>query len=398
MATRRSSWRPWSDHPIIASVTALAAVAAVIIAIVSLGKTQATSVEIVGRIIDDTTQIPISGAKVSFDMKNTPPIVYSDTEGVFRFIILLDEDSVAGKIIVQKEGFANYDRLIDIQETTRTIEDIRIKPISSTPPALESGAIATATNLPQQVISDSVIDVHSTSSCTNGGAYAPIYDDSFNGEIFNNQPFDESMLDEADKVCWSRVINIDIVGKSDDGWVKLAPYLVLDVIANNERNVTGIDNSFDLHGGIADYPDEFFAYLDEKAMGIMAAPLYPGFSASADSEKTKQSDELNRVGYFSLAKSELEVFSLSVHAFYNREITFKVGVVYSYKGKQNIHWIPEEFTVEGTTTTLKRWDGLFMTFEGEIEVDMNESNELLTNFIKRSKNISHEYPAFPLTN
>lgn len=102
--------------------------------------------EYVGRVIDIESQQPIAGAKITLDLQGVPPIVYTDSEGVYRFSVKLITD-ISGRVIVNAEGYQTYSRNIVISYDVMTIEDIRLMPIPE-PPATE---LAVAVDLPTDV-------------------------------------------------------------------------------------------------------------------------------------------------------------------------------------------------------------------------------------------------------
>jgi len=81
--------------------------------------------EYVGRIIDVNTQQVIAGAKITLDLAGVPPIVYTDSEGVYRFGVVIKSD-VSGQIRVDAQGYQVYTRNITISPDIKIIEDIRL--------------------------------------------------------------------------------------------------------------------------------------------------------------------------------------------------------------------------------------------------------------------------------
>ncbi len=58
-----------------------------------------------GRIIDRKTQAPIDGAKVILEVRGAPSVVYSDTEGIFRFTVNFDDDNIrSGQVWVEADS------------------------------------------------------------------------------------------------------------------------------------------------------------------------------------------------------------------------------------------------------------------------------------------------------
>lgn len=81
--------------------------------------------EYIGRVIDIITQQPIAGAKVTLDVQGVPPIVYTDSEGVYQFKLLINS-AISGKIRVDAQRYQIYTRNITLYPDLRQIEDIRL--------------------------------------------------------------------------------------------------------------------------------------------------------------------------------------------------------------------------------------------------------------------------------
>lgn len=107
-------------------------------------------VEYIGRVLDGSTEAPIRGAKVTFDFQGAPPIVYTDSEGIYRFTISIEGDKLAGRVRIEATGYENYDRNITLLLNNPNIEDIRLRPISEpsitpAPTMTPTPAVSTAT-------------------------------------------------------------------------------------------------------------------------------------------------------------------------------------------------------------------------------------------------------------
>lgn len=83
-------------------------------------------VDYLGRVVDDQTRQPVEGAKVTLDLGETPRIAYTDTEGVYRFTIEIEESELRGRVRVDADGYEVYDRNITLLSEDSTIEDIRL--------------------------------------------------------------------------------------------------------------------------------------------------------------------------------------------------------------------------------------------------------------------------------
>jgi hypothetical protein len=79
-----------------------------------------------GRVIDGNSGSPIRGAKVALDFQDAPPIVYTDSEGVYGFTITFIGDSLTGRVRVEVAGYQNYDRFTELSSKNTGIEDIRL--------------------------------------------------------------------------------------------------------------------------------------------------------------------------------------------------------------------------------------------------------------------------------
>lgn len=93
--------------------------------------------EYIGRVIDINSQQPIGEAKITLDLQGVPPIVYTDSEGVYRFKVDI-ESNISGQIRIDARGYQVYTRNITISPEIRTIEDIRLTPLGATPAPTET--------------------------------------------------------------------------------------------------------------------------------------------------------------------------------------------------------------------------------------------------------------------
>ena len=83
-------------------------------------------IEYVGRIVDSNTNEPIHNAKITLDFQSAPPIVYTDSEGVYRFNLNVDSDKIVGRVRVDADNYDKYDRNITLFADNPNIEDIRL--------------------------------------------------------------------------------------------------------------------------------------------------------------------------------------------------------------------------------------------------------------------------------
>lgn len=103
-------------------------------------------VEYIGRVIDGNTEAPIRGAKVTLDFQGAPPIVYTDSEGVYTFAVRFVARRLVGRVRVEATGYQIYDRFVELPSDNTGIEDIRLSPLPPTPTSfpIESIIIAKA--------------------------------------------------------------------------------------------------------------------------------------------------------------------------------------------------------------------------------------------------------------
>lgn len=104
-----------------------------------------TEMQYVGRVIDAGTLLPISGAKVTLDLQGVPPVVYTDSEGVYQFNLLIN-NTVSGRIKVDAQGYVSYTRNISLSPDLNQIEDIRLLGITPVIISETSSVIIVNTN------------------------------------------------------------------------------------------------------------------------------------------------------------------------------------------------------------------------------------------------------------
>ncbi|WKZ34958.1 MAG: carboxypeptidase-like regulatory domain-containing protein [Anaerolineales bacterium] len=83
--------------------------------------------EYFGRVIDINTLQPVSNAKITLNFKDVPPVVYTDSEGIYRFEVEI-ESKISGQIWVDAENYQPYTRHITISAESTNLEDIRLTP------------------------------------------------------------------------------------------------------------------------------------------------------------------------------------------------------------------------------------------------------------------------------
>lgn len=86
-------------------------------------------IEYVGRVLDSNTNEPVPNAKVTLYFQGAPLIVYTDTEGIFRFTFDVESDKITGQVRVDADKYEIYDRNITLLPDDPNIEDIRLAPL-----------------------------------------------------------------------------------------------------------------------------------------------------------------------------------------------------------------------------------------------------------------------------
>lgn len=84
----------------------------------------------IGRVTDSRTGDRIRGAKVSLEGKDVPPVIYTDSEGVFSFPLKKGADEV--RVSVEANGYEKFD--LRVSPTANSgMEDIRLRAIQPPP-------------------------------------------------------------------------------------------------------------------------------------------------------------------------------------------------------------------------------------------------------------------------
>ncbi|HEV7487733.1 MAG TPA: hypothetical protein VGQ65_18860 [Thermoanaerobaculia bacterium] len=81
-----------------------------------------------GRVVDEATRDHLAGAKVALEAGGVPPILYSDSEGVFAFPV--PEGVRTARVRIELAGYERYDRQVDLA-SINTLQEIRIRPVKS---------------------------------------------------------------------------------------------------------------------------------------------------------------------------------------------------------------------------------------------------------------------------
>ena len=109
-------------------VIGAAIIAIVTIAAPRIENNSSQEFEYIGRVIDNSTQLPITGGKVTLDLQGVLPVVCTDSEGIYRFKVTL-RNSLSGQLTVDAQGYQSYTRSITLARPVQTIDDIRLIPV-----------------------------------------------------------------------------------------------------------------------------------------------------------------------------------------------------------------------------------------------------------------------------
>ena len=118
------------------------------------GQVRPAEIEYTGRVVNVDSQQPIAGAKVTLDLQGISKIVYTDSEGVYRFKVAI-ESTVGGQVRVDAPGYQVYTRNITISPQQNTMEDVKLTPLEASAAPTEtftpSATIAADTKTPTEV-------------------------------------------------------------------------------------------------------------------------------------------------------------------------------------------------------------------------------------------------------
>jgi hypothetical protein len=114
-------------------IVALIGFAATVLAayiMVSRGQLFANHRTFTGRVLNASTFARVANAKVSLDGEGVPPILYTDSEGMFSFRWPTAATTV--RLTIEAPGFPLYERRVSLESISEN-EDIRLDPVSSPP-------------------------------------------------------------------------------------------------------------------------------------------------------------------------------------------------------------------------------------------------------------------------
>jgi Rieske Fe-S protein len=110
-----------------------------------------------GRVVNNDN-IPIKGAKISFEYQTNPLVSYTDGEGIFKFEVnnVNRKGTVSANIKVEAEGYKPYNRYTDFSITNNIIEEIRLQKLGDTdtpvPTAIQVAKIGAAATITAALI------------------------------------------------------------------------------------------------------------------------------------------------------------------------------------------------------------------------------------------------------
>lgn len=206
----------------------------------SLATSPGQAVEYLGRVLDSNTLLPVSGAKITLDLQEAPPIVYTDSEGVYRFKVAITSD-LSGQIRVDAEGYQVYTRNITIYRDIRQLEDIRLTPSVglTAPTATRVSDIPTSitpTRSPVSILlfddfNDGIIDKSWETNCSdpheNGGYLRLALSENQSAEWVDCEFWKNIRLDLITKIS----LKVTLSEGTNEGWIG-----ILSSCGSNELN------------------------------------------------------------------------------------------------------------------------------------------------------------------
>ena len=76
-----------------------------------------------GRVIDAESGNKIRGATVSLEIRGVPPVLYTDSEGIFSFSLKNAPETV--RLVIEAKDYQKYDRRVDV-DTSSSVEEIHL--------------------------------------------------------------------------------------------------------------------------------------------------------------------------------------------------------------------------------------------------------------------------------
>jgi len=132
-----------------------------------------------GRVISSTTEQPIRGGKVTLDISGVPSVDFTDSNGAFRFPVLLKGNNTYARIHVEAAGYDKFDQLVRVSLSSG-FGLIRLQPLNPTPtntPTIISttqvspNPTVTATQSPTATQTETILRGCGGSTCGGGGTH-----------------------------------------------------------------------------------------------------------------------------------------------------------------------------------------------------------------------------------
>lgn len=153
-----------SKHATKIIVAALAALATILAAYFQfVHKPSGGSQSFTGRVSDSRTERPIRNAKVTLEAHGAPPVIYTDSEGVFSFPLKGEVGEL--RLRVAAVGYQNYDRRVNPAAQAGGVEEIKLDSVPTVSPTVRPSPRPLLTPAPPprlRVIGDHRRDVYLT--------------------------------------------------------------------------------------------------------------------------------------------------------------------------------------------------------------------------------------------
>jgi len=148
---------PWYKRTpvIVALIPVVGAVVLGLVKVAPLLLNQHKSESFIGKVSDKKGTTRIQGAKVSLEGKGLPPVLYTDSEGVFKFEVPEGVEEI--KIVVEADGFARFDRRLRVS-AKKEIEEIHLDVLTDAKANL-SGTVVDSHDQPLQGVQVTLDDI-----------------------------------------------------------------------------------------------------------------------------------------------------------------------------------------------------------------------------------------------
>jgi hypothetical protein len=188
-----------------------------------------------------------------------------------------------------------------------------------------------------------------------------------------------------------------VINTSKDEWVKIAPYIVVNVSRATPLNPAEEFHQTQQGGGGFDIPDMFMAFLGPERTWPFAANLIHGSSVPSIMDSTNDYNDiyLKRTSHFILKQGERESFIMAIYAFPGHTYKFRTGIYYAYKNNRTVKWIDEDFEATGLTLTVDYYMIAGQTNEQiKKNIDINAAQSILARDIQHSERTINQDPFF----